>query len=220
VIVPLVADDNDLDSATTPSAFGAIAASFPPSPVIMAETLVHEFQHLKLCALMNIVPLIGKATRAYTRRVTRTRGPRAAYCKGLYAHIGVTRFRDAYRHVETEPDGILRAQVMYERWRHPIEPSTSTLLKAGCLSEAGVRFVEMLRDQGRTMQSEAVPAEAMDIAAEVALDHELTWQLRHTAIEAAALAVTYQRSEALPPLPEARITAEPPRPIRSCAAAC
>src|ERR1700678_3819164 len=59
VIVPLVADDNDLDSATTPSAFGAIAASFPPSPVIMAETLVHEFQHLKLCALMNIVPLIG-----------------------------------------------------------------------------------------------------------------------------------------------------------------
>ena len=57
VIVPLV-PRSDLDSATSPAAFGAIATSLPPSPVSMAETLVHEFQHIKLCGLMDMLPLI------------------------------------------------------------------------------------------------------------------------------------------------------------------
>ncbi|MGH9055551.1 MAG: aKG-HExxH-type peptide beta-hydroxylase [Acidimicrobiales bacterium] len=57
VIVPLV-PRSDLDSATSPAAFGAIATSQPPSPVSMAETLVHEFQHIKLCGLMDMLPLI------------------------------------------------------------------------------------------------------------------------------------------------------------------
>ena len=48
VLVPLRASaDTTLDSATTPTAFGAIAATLPPDPIIMAEILVHEFQHLE-----------------------------------------------------------------------------------------------------------------------------------------------------------------------------
>ena len=58
VIVPLTPQaDTDLISATSPAAFGAIATSWPPDPVTMAETLVHEFQHVKLCGLMDMVPL-------------------------------------------------------------------------------------------------------------------------------------------------------------------
>ena len=57
VIVPLV-PQSDLDSATSPAAFGAIATSLPPSPVSMAETLIHELQHIKLCGLMDMLPLI------------------------------------------------------------------------------------------------------------------------------------------------------------------
>src|SRR5207244_2181165 len=56
-IVPLV-PRTDLDSATSPAAFGAIATSVPPSVESMAETLVHEFQHTKLCGLMDMLPLI------------------------------------------------------------------------------------------------------------------------------------------------------------------
>ena len=52
VIVPLTPRcDTDLVSVTSPAAFGAIATSWPPDPVTMAETLVHESQHLKLCGL-------------------------------------------------------------------------------------------------------------------------------------------------------------------------
>ena len=55
-----------------------------------------------------------------------------------------------------------------------------------------------------------MPAEAAEIAREVALDHWLTWQLMHVAFDAAGvakLALAYQRGESLDgrALPEARI---------------
>jgi HEXXH motif-containing protein len=201
VIVPLVPrSDTDLESATTPSAFGAISTSMPPSPIIMAETLVHEFQHLKLCALMDMVPLIEHGDERVYAAWRQDPRPASGLLQGVYAHLGVARFWSAQRHVETEPDGILRAEVTYERWRRTIESATSTLLQVGCLTEDGFRFVAMLRDQGRILQSEPVSAEAMEIAREVALDHALTWQLRHTAIdvtELAELAAAYRRGEPL-----------------------
>ena len=58
VIVPLTPrSDTDLVSATTPAAYGAIATSWPPDAVTLAETLVHEFQQVKLCGLLDMLPL-------------------------------------------------------------------------------------------------------------------------------------------------------------------
>jgi HEXXH motif-containing protein len=45
------------------------------------------------------------ATSWYTRPGARTRGPRAGLLQGVYTHIGVARFWDAQRRIETEPDG-------------------------------------------------------------------------------------------------------------------
>jgi HEXXH motif-containing protein len=214
VIVPLTArGDTDLDSATTPAAFGAIATSWPPDPVIMAETLVHEFQHLKLCGLLDMVPLVEpSAERVYAPWRPDPR-PAGGLLQGVYAHLGVARYWNAQRHAETEPDDMLRAQVMFERWRSTIEPASATLLRTGCLTPDGARFVAMVRDEGRRLSSEAVPADAMEIAREVALDHWLTWQLRHSAVDrarVAELADAYQRGEPLSgrELPGVRIEEE------------
>jgi HEXXH motif-containing protein len=211
VIIPLTArSETDLDSATTPAAFGAIATSQPPAPVILAETLVHEFQHLKLCGLMDMVPLIEPCDEKVYAPWRQDPRPAGGLLQGVYAHLGIARFWNAQRHVETEPDDILRANVMFHRWRSTIEPATSTLLETGCLTAAGARFVEILRDEGLSLEPEAVPAKARNIAGEVALDHRLTWRLRHTMIdvaEVADLTAAYARGEPLGdrPLPEARI---------------
>lgn len=211
VIIPLTAHgDTDLDSATTPAAFGAIATSLPPDPVIMAEILVHEFQHLKLCGLEDIVPLTepsGERVYAPWRPDPR---PVGGLLQGVYAHLGMARFWAAQRHLETDPDDILRAQVMFERWRSMIEPVTATLLRTGRLTQPGARFVALLRDQGQRLESEVVPADVSAVARKVALDHRLTWQLRHTAIDATAvtdLATAYQAGEPRSGrlLPEGRI---------------
>jgi hypothetical protein len=199
VIVPLVRR-SDLDSATSPAAFGAIATSLPPSPVSMAETLVHEFQHIKLCGLMDMLPLIepsGERGYAPWREDPR---PMGGILQGVYAFIGIVRFWDVQRRLETEPDGGLRANVLYERWRLAIEFVAGPLMDKGFLTPAGVRFVTVLMERGRDAEAEPVPAEAREIAQEVALDNWLTWQLRHTAVDAAGvagLAAAYQRGEPL-----------------------
>lgn len=199
VIVPLQSR-SDLDSATSPAAFGAIATSLPPSTVSMAETLVHEFQHIKLCGLMDMLPLVepgGERGYAPWREDPR---PMGGILQGVYAFTGIVRFWDAQRHVETEPDDILRASVLYERWRLAIELVTGSLLDKGFLTPTGVRFVTAPREWGEHRESGPVPAEATEIAREVALDDWLTWQLRHTALDTAGmadLADAYQRGEPL-----------------------
>ncbi len=214
VIVPLTAQhETDLISATTPAAFGAIATSWPPDPVTMAETLVHECQHVKLGALMDMVPLVeagGDKVYAPWRQDPR---PAAGLLQGVYAHFGIALFWNAQQHAETNPDDILCAQVLFARWRRTIDLAARTLLETGCLTRAGVRFIDILRDQGWCLESEPVPRAAQEIASEVALDHRLTWQMRHMAFEPAAvarLAAAYRHGEPRPDeaQPRARIEAD------------
>jgi HEXXH motif-containing protein len=199
VIVPL-ASHSDLDSATSPAAFGAIATSLPPSPASMAETLIHEFQHIKLCGLMDMLPLIEPSgDRGYAPWREDPR-PMGGLLQGVYAFTGIVRFWNAQRQIATEPDDILRAHVLYERWRLTIEPVTGALLGKGRLTPNGIRFVTVLRERGQRQEPVPVPAEAMEIAQEVALDNWLTWQLRHTVLDAAVvadLAAAYRRGEPL-----------------------
>jgi hypothetical protein len=164
----------------------------------MAETLVHEFQHIKLCGLMDMLPLIEPSDeRGYAPWRDDPR-PMGGILQGVYAFTGIVRFWDAQRHLETEPDGILRASVLYERWRLAIELVAGPLLDKGFLTADGARFVTVLRERGQRRQSGLVPVEATEIAREVALDNWLTWQLTHTALDAAGvvgLAAAFQRGE-------------------------
>ena len=199
VIVPLV-QQSDLDSATSPAAFGAIATSLPPTPVSMAETLVHEFQHNKLCGLMDMLPLIEATDERGYAPWREDPRPMAGLLQGVYAFAGIVHFWDVQRHVETGPDEILRANVLYERWRSTIATVTGTLLDAGALTSAGVRFITALRGRPEDVASGPAPAEAIAVAREIALDNWLTWQLRHTAADRAGvarLADAFQRGEPL-----------------------
>jgi HEXXH motif-containing protein len=198
VIVPL-APRSDHNSATSPAAFGAIAASLPPSSVTLAETLVHEFQHIKLGGLIDMLPLSEPtAERGYAPWREDPR-PMSGILQGLYAFSGVVRFWDAQRRVETEPDEILRASVLYERWRLAVDLAAGSLRDKRILTPAGDRFVAALRERACSHERGPTPEEAAAIAREVALDHWLTWQLRHTALDGAGvkrLAAAYQRGEA------------------------
>jgi HEXXH motif-containing protein len=203
VIVPLTPQsETDLVSATTPAAYGAFATSWPPDAVTLAETLVHEFQHVKLCGLLDLLPLVrsgGQRVYAPWRQDPR---PADGLLQGVYAHLGIARFWQAQQDAETDPDDILRAQVLFARWRSAIGQTVQTLRQTGLLTEAGVRFAERLQAEGKRLAAAPVPAEAARIAAAAALDHRLTWELRHIAVDAAdvaRLAAAYQRGDAAGP---------------------
>jgi hypothetical protein len=202
VIVPLTPEsDTDLISVTSPAAFGAIATSWPPDSVILAETIIHEFQHVKLCGVLDMVPLTepgGKKVYAPWRQDPR---PAAGLLQGTYAHLGIARFWQEQQHAEHDPDDILRARVLFARWRSAIELTAGTLLETGCLTPAGRRFVHLLREQGRQLASVPVRGDVQEIAAEATLDHWLTWQIRHLATDpadVADLAAAYRRGEDFP----------------------
>ena len=109
--------------------------------------------------------------------------PMSGILQGLYAFSGVVRFWDAQRRVETEPDEILRASVLYERWRLAVDLAAGSLRDKRILTPAGDRFVAALRERACGHEPGPAPEEAKAIAREVALDHWLTWQLRHTALD-------------------------------------
>ena len=199
VIVPLTPrSGTDLVSATSPAAYGAIATSWPPDEVTLAETLVHEFQHVKLCGLLDMVPLAASGEQRVYAPWRQDPRPAGGLLQGVYAHLGIARFWQAQQHAEADPDGLLRAQVLFARWRPAIGETVQTLLDSGSLTPAGVRFAERLRAQGQQLMGAPVPAEAAQIAAEVALDHRLTWQLRHVATDVSGLADAYRRGEPYP----------------------
>jgi HEXXH motif-containing protein len=199
VIVPL-SPRSQWDSATSPAAFGALATSLPPSPVRLAETLVHEHLHTLLCGLTDMIALTEpSAARGYAPWREDPR-PYAGILQGTYAFTGIVRFWEVQRHLETGADSQLRAQVEYERWRLALAGATATLLGSGYLTPAGVEFVTVLAAQGPGPVSKSAPPEAVEVAREIALDHRLTWQLRHVKPDTALvvqLTAAYRRGEPL-----------------------
>jgi HEXXH motif-containing protein len=202
VIVPLTPHaETDLITATSPAAFGAIATSWPPDPVTLAETLVHEFQHVKLCGLLDLVPLAqsgGDTVYAPWRRDPR---PAGGLLQGIYAHVGIVRFWAAQRHAETAPDDILRAQAQFARWRPTIAAAVDTLRQTGSLTAEGERFAELVQAEGERLAAEQVPDDALQIAREASLDHWLTWQIQHVAVDVpdtARLADAYRTGQPCP----------------------
>jgi HEXXH motif-containing protein len=202
VIVPLTPQsDTDLVSATTPAAYGAIATSWPPDEVTLAETLVHEFQHVKLCGLLDMVPLAEAGEQKVYAPWRQDPRPAAGLLQGIYAHLGIVRFWQAQQHADADRDGLLRAQVLFARWGGAVGQATQTLLDTGSLTAEGVQFAGLVRARGQQLMARPVSGEAAAIAAEAALDHWLTWQLRHVAADAvgvAELAAAYQRCEPFP----------------------
>jgi HEXXH motif-containing protein len=179
VIVPRLVRPGDHVSSTSPENFGAIAMAHPPDPLACAATLVHETQHLKLFALLDIVALTlpddGRRYYAPWREDSR---PVGALLQGAYAHLGVGRFWRAQGQ-ETGGDTRLRAYTEFARWRSSVGQVVGTLLSSGRLTPPGVDFVRGMARTLKSWQDEPVPAAARAAADRQAAAHLTRWRLDH-----------------------------------------
>jgi len=179
-VVLLAADaSSERTSATSTTAFGAVALSVPRDDLELAETLVHEFQHLKLCAVLDLVPLLGNGSdrpcyapwRADPR-------PAGSLLQGAYAYLGVARFWREHRRA-ARGDQALRAHVEFARWRSQVPAAVDALVGSGRLTAAGLRFARTMRDQLTEWQTDPVPRPAERLADEISMHHRVRWQLQH-----------------------------------------
>ncbi|WP_217182353.1 HEXXH motif-containing putative peptide modification protein [Streptomyces sp. AC495_CC817] len=147
-VVPLLPhpDGTEVSSAAR-RAFGAVAASLPDDPVLLALTLVHEFLHVQLGALLDLLPLHGPPTEARYHAPWRPdQRPAGALLQGTYAHLGVT---DFWRTELASGTGGERARREYDTWRGHTDAAAHTLLASGELLPVGERFVTELREAVR-----------------------------------------------------------------------
>ncbi len=182
VIVPRFPPSSGQISTTSPEAFGAIGMSVPPDPVTCAVTLVHEAQHLKMGALLDVVTLTlpddGKLYYAPWREDPR---PIGGLLQGAYAHLGISGF---WRRQRELPGDQSRAEVEYARWRTAAALAVDTLRSSGRLTHQGLEFAnEMARTLG-PWQTEPVSAEAMAVARRAAEEHQAQWRRAHGPIHA------------------------------------
>ncbi|MEV4493705.1 FxsB family cyclophane-forming radical SAM/SPASM peptide maturase [Micromonospora coxensis] len=139
-VVPLRPDGSGTQrSAAAGAAFGAVALTPAPDDAALAVLLVHEVQHLKLNAVLDVCDLFDPDDE---RRLTvpwRTDPrPVEGALHGTYAHLAVA---DVWRR-RSGP----AAAAEFRRYRDWTDGAVDALLALGALTTAGHRFVRRMRD--------------------------------------------------------------------------
>jgi uncharacterized protein len=146
VLMPLSAGPKGRDtSASARHAFGAIAAALPEDPVILALLLIHEFQHVKLGAVLDLYDLYDPADdRLFPAPWRDDLRPLEGLLQGTYAHLAVTDFWRARQEVTAGAEAGSAGQ-RYRYWRGHTRDAIETLANSGSLTPVGVRFVNEMR---------------------------------------------------------------------------
>ena len=177
VIVPYQAPDSGLVSTSSPQAFGTVAMSSQPDKYTCAETLVHETQHLKLCALLDLVQLTrpDDGRRYYAPWRTDPR-PASGLLQGAYAFLGVSGFWREQRLVAPEREVRQRAEAEFARWRDSVAIVLETLLGSGQLTARGQAFSSEMALVVDAWRRETVPDDALVVAQRMADRHRAQWR--------------------------------------------
>ena len=137
-ITPLVPDPNGtLRSATSRDTFGAVGIAFADDPAAMAVMLVHEFQHTKLGAVLDLIDLVDDRAADDRLRVGWRPDPRPveAALQGTYAHLAIA---DIWR--RRAERGIAGARENYVMYRDWTATALAGMRSGDRLTEAGRRF--------------------------------------------------------------------------------
>ncbi|CAO5229712.1 HEXXH motif domain-containing protein [Frankia sp. AgKG'84/4] len=206
-LVPLVASERAPElSASSRDAFGAVALTCPADGLTMAGALVHEFQHTKLSALLDLVPLHERpSARLFYAPWRSDPRPLPGLLQGAYAYLGLCDFWQVHRLSATR-EGAPLAEFEFARWRDQVWQTVGTLESSGELTAEGTRFVRGMRARITTLRRVAIPARYTAFAQMASADHRMTWRLRHLRPDSANVgerADAWLTGSACPPTPAA-----------------
>ena len=164
-IVPLVRPAMGLISAAARQAFGSVAIARPDSADKLALLLIHEFQHVKLGALMDFFELYDPAdSRRYHVGWRPDARPIDAALQGTYAHAAVADVWRArwHRAAEDGPaNGLAQtAAAHFVSMREQVAAAVEVLLGSGSLEPLGARLVESIAERVALWMKEPAPREA------------------------------------------------------------
>ncbi|MEV0660046.1 HEXXH motif domain-containing protein [Actinomadura luteofluorescens] len=171
VLTPLSSEGGGGRSATSKEAIGNVGMSAPHDAHGFAVTLAHEVQHVKLVALLDLVPMTqpddGRRYYAPWRPDPR---PLSGLLQGAYAHLGIAGF---WREERRVLDGAIsvRAHTEFARWRTATARTLQTMSESKRLTECGELFVAEMARRLRAWCDEPVPEQALTRAKAAAERH-------------------------------------------------
>ncbi|MCX5415337.1 HEXXH motif domain-containing protein [Streptomyces sp. NBC_00059] len=166
-------------SASTGDAFASMVIARPPDGLALAETLVHEFQHSKLGALLHLFPLLDD-DRSELHYAPWRADPRhlPGLLHGAYAFAGVAGFwRQRIGDTEADPGG--RAPFLFAMRRLQTRMVLRTLATRARLTGPGLRLVTRLSGTVDAWLREPVEPATVDRARAAAVSHRVEWRLRN-----------------------------------------
>lgn len=190
-------------SATISDACGAAALTRPTDGTALAATLIHEFQHSKLTALLDLVPLHRAGTdRVFYAPWRADPRPLHGLLHGAYAHLALVAFWQEVR----QPSGPQQRVAHFEfaRWRRALRHALRIVDRSGLLTEAGIRFVGGMRRWVAGVSPGNVPPDADLLARDALVNHWLLWRLCNLRPDAdwmATAASAWLAGRPCPPIP-------------------
>jgi uncharacterized protein len=166
-VTPLRSDGLNDRSASGRLAFGAVGlAPARLEPVSFALLLIHEFQHVKLGAIMDLFELhdLADTEPRYSPPCFAHPRPIEGILQSTYAHLGVCDFWRTRRNLTTGAEH-LEAQRHFARCRALTEAGIEQLLSADSLRPMGGAFVRTMANTLAPWLGEPVGRDAEDVAA-------------------------------------------------------
>lgn len=176
-MVPLAAGSGPARSATVRDAFGSFGLTAPNSSVELAIAMVHEFQHSKLSALLDLVRLHEPSGPAVYYAPWRTDPrPLGGLFQGVYAFLAIA---DLWRALREDPQLRTDAERGLATTREQVRAGLAELVRSGKLTPAGERFAGGMRTRLDALYAIPVPAAAEAEAREALRRGYEKWLLRN-----------------------------------------
>ncbi len=178
-MVPLRDDDpGAARSGTARDSVGALGLTKPRSPADFALTIVHEFQHSKLSAVLDLVDLYvsGGDERHFAPWRIDPR-PTAGLIQGVYAFLGIA---DTWRGLRTAPALRDQATDEYAIAREQVRAGLAALETSAELTAAGRRFAERMRVALTPMLEERLPDSSVAAGRAALEQRRASWKSRQS----------------------------------------
>ena len=202
-LVPLVNPSSGSLSASAQTAFGAVAVSTPDSAAGLALLLIHETQHVKLGALIDLVDLFDGTRDGFFHAPWRADPrPAQALCQGVYAHAGVADFWRV-RRTRTTGDQARRADFEFAYWLAQTRLAAEALARSGALTPDGERLAGHLLTTLDGWRGTRLDADLTDGVDDLMTAVAVRWRLdnHHTDPDVPAnLATAWREGRPCPPI--------------------
>jgi HEXXH motif-containing protein len=170
-------------SASSGDAFGSAIMSIPDDATLLALTLVHEFSHVELGALMHLYPDAEEKLRTGVQHYVHAPWrddprPLAGMLQGVYAFVAVTRFWRRHRELASGPEVGL-AHFEFALWRRGTREAICELHQRPEFTDLGRLVLDELIAETASWNHEVVPEPFLHLANRAHVDHRATWRAHH-----------------------------------------